>query len=105
MGTCNSVARVGDVFFIPLSAMVIMIAAITVTKLIVPMQDVSFYSHVLFVLSFFDSWHVHTKNATDLSQVLNFTRLQQTRQLHQVATSLLKTGLLQLVVCRLVTIC
>ena len=52
------------------------------------------------------------KNPTDLLQVLNFTgllqlvnKLQQTRQFHQVATSLLKSGLLQLVICTLVTTC
>ena len=52
------------------------------------------------------------KNATDLLQVVNFTglfqlvnKLQQTCQFHQVATSLLKSGLLQLVICRLVTTC
>ena len=52
------------------------------------------------------------KNPTDLLQVLNFTgllqlvnKLQQTRQFHQVAKSLLKSGLLQLVICTLVTTC
>ena len=45
-------------------------------------------------------------------QVVNFTgllqfvnKLQQACQFHQVATSLLKSGLLQLVICRLVTTC
>ena len=52
------------------------------------------------------------KNATDVLQVVNFTgsfqlvnKMQQTCQFHQVATSLLKSGLLQLVICRLVTTC
>ena len=48
------------------------------------------------------------KNATDLLQVayqLVENLLQQTCQFHQVATSLLKSGLLQLVICRLVTTC
>ena len=50
------------------------------------------------------------KTATDLFQVVNFTglfqlvnTLQQTCQFYQVATSLLKSGLLQLVICRLLT--
>ena len=50
------------------------------------------------------------KNATDLLQVVNFTdlfqlvnKLQQTCQFYQVATSLLKSGLLQLVICILLT--
>ena len=50
------------------------------------------------------------ENTTDLLQVVNFTGLlqlvnilQQTCQFHQVTTSLLKSGLLQLVICRLVT--
>ena len=54
----------------------------------------------------------HSKDATDLLQVVNFTgllqlvnKLQQTCQFHQVATSLLKSGLLQLVICKLVTTC
>ena len=52
------------------------------------------------------------KNATDLLQVVNLTnslqlvnKLQQACQFHQVATSLLRSGLLQLVICRLVTTC
>ena len=52
------------------------------------------------------------KNATDLLQVVNFTsllplvnKLQQACQFHQVQTSLLRSGLLQLVICRLVTVC
>ena len=52
------------------------------------------------------------KNATDLWQVVNFTgllqlvnKLQQACQFHQVATSLLKSGLLQHVICRLITTC
>ena len=52
------------------------------------------------------------KNATDLLQVVNFTnllqlvnKLQQACQFYQVATSLLKSGLLQFVICRLVTTC
>ena len=52
------------------------------------------------------------KNATDVLQVVNFTgsfqlvnKLQQACQFHQVATSLLKSGLLQIVICRLVTTC
>ena len=52
------------------------------------------------------------KNATDLLQVVNFTgllqivdKLQQACQFHQVATSWSKSGLLQLVICRLVTAC
>ena len=86
MGTCNSVARVDDVFFIPLSAMVIMIAAITVTKLIVPMQDVSFYSHVLFVLSFLTAGMYTSKTPQtcrklsilpDCNKLDNFIKLQQ----------------------------
>ena len=47
------------------------------------------------------------KNATDLLQFVNFTellqfvsKLQQACQFHQVATSLLRSGLLQLVICR-----
>ena len=58
-------------------------------------------------------WNINSctaKNATDLLQVVNFTgllqlvdKLQQPCQFHQVATSLLKSGLLQLVICRLVT--
>ena len=52
-----------------------------------------------------------TKNATDLLQVVNFTGLSQlvnklqNCQFHQVTTSLLKSGLLQLVTCKLVTTC
>ena len=42
------------------------------------------------------------KNATDLSQVVG--KLQQTCQFHQVATNLLKSALLQLVIYRLVTL-
>ena len=42
-------------------------------------------------------------NFTGLLQLVN--KLQQARQFHQVATSLLKSGLLQLVICRLVTTC
>ena len=34
-----------------------------------------------------------------------YNKLQQTCQFHQVATSLLKSGLLQFVICRLVTTC
>ena len=56
--------------------------------------------------------HVITvKNATDFLQVVNFTgflqliKLQQICQFQQVATSLLKSGLLQLVICRLVATC
>ena len=52
------------------------------------------------------------KNATGLLQVVNFTgllqlvdKLQQACQFYQVATSLLKSGLLQLVIYRLVTAC
>ena len=52
------------------------------------------------------------KNATDLLQVVSLTnslqlvnKLQQACQFHQVATSLLKSGLLQFVICRLVTTC
>ena len=52
------------------------------------------------------------KNPTELLQVVNFTgllqlvnKLQQACQFHQVATSLLRSGLLQLVICRLVTTC
>ena len=53
------------------------------------------------------------KKATDLLEVVNFTGLLQlcqqvainTSQFHQVTTSLLKSGLLQLVICRLVTTC
>ena len=52
------------------------------------------------------------KNATDLLQVVNFTellqfvnKLQQACQFHQVATTLLRLGLLQLVICRVVTTC
>ena len=48
----------------------------------------------------------------DLLQVVNFTallqlvnKLQQACQFHQVATSLLKSGLLQFVICRLDTTC
>ena len=58
-------------------------------------------------------WNINSctaKNATDLLQVVSFTgllqlvdKLQQPCQFHQVATSLLKSGLLQLVICRLVT--
>ena len=40
------------------------------------------------------------KKAKDLLQVVNFTGFWQL--VHQVATSLLKSGLLQLVICRLV---
>ena len=55
----------------------------------------------------------HTpKNAMDLLQVVNFTnllqlvnKLQQACQFHQVAISLLRSGLLQFVICRLVTTC
>ena len=53
-----------------------------------------------------------TKNVTGMLQVVNFTglgqvadKLQQTCQFHQLATSLLKLGLLQLVICRLVATC
>ena len=42
-------------------------------------------------------------NSTGLSQPVN--KLQQTCHFHQVATSLLESGLLQLVICRLVTTC
>ena len=49
------------------------------------------------------------RNATDLLQVVNFivlfqlvNKLQQTCQFHQIATSMLKSGLSQLVICRLV---
>ena len=52
------------------------------------------------------------KNATGLLQFVNFTgfsqiveKLQQDCQCHQVATSLSKSGLLQLVTWRLVTAC
>ena len=52
------------------------------------------------------------KTATDLLQVVNFTdllqlvnKLHQTCQFHLVATSLLKSGLLQLVIYRLATTC
>ena len=56
---------------------------------------------------------MHTaKNATDLLQVVNFTgllqlvdKLQQECQFHQVVPSVLKSGLLQFVICRLVTTC
>ena len=48
----------------------------------------------------------HSQNVTDLLQVVNFTdllqlvnKLQQACQFHQVATSLLKSGLLQFVIC------
>ena len=53
-------------------------------------------------------WYIlyTAKNATDVNftgllQLVN--KLQQTCQFHQVATSLLKSGLLELVICRLVT--
>ena len=49
---------------------------------------------------------------TDLLQVVNFAcslqiinKLQQVCQFHQVATSLLKSGLLQFVTCTLFTTC
>ena len=42
-------------------------------------------------------------NFTDLLQLVN--KLQQACQFHQVVTDLLKSGLLQLVICRLVTTC
>ena len=49
------------------------------------------------------------KNATDLLEIFNFTgllqfvnKLPQACQFHHVATSLLKSGLLQIVICRLV---
>ena len=50
------------------------------------------------------------KDATDLLQVVyqlveNFQQVAQTCQFHQVATSLLKSGLLQLVIWRLFTTC
>ena len=41
--------------------------------------------------------------STGLLQLVN--KLQQACQFHQVATSLLKSGLLQIVICRLVTTC
>ena len=48
------------------------------------------------------------KNATGLLQVVELqlvNMLQRTCQFHQVASSLLKSSLLQLVICRLVTTC
>ena len=52
------------------------------------------------------------KNTTDLLQVVKFigllelvNKFQQACKFHQVATSLLKSGLLQFVICRLVTTC
>ena len=58
-------------------------------------------------------YKTHTpKNTSDLLQVVNFTglfqlvnRLQQACQFHQAATSLLKSGLMQLTICRLATTC
>ena len=47
---------------------------------------------------------INNQNATDMLQVVNFTDSLQ-HQFHQVATCLLKSGLLQLVICRLVTTC
>ena len=44
VGTCNTAARVDDVFFILMNAMVMMTVAIIVTKFIVPIKDVGFYS-------------------------------------------------------------
>ena len=43
---------------------------------------------------------LHNQNTTDLLQVVNSNKLQQTGQFDKVATSLLKSGLLQLVICR-----
>ena len=43
----------------------------------------------------------HLLQFTGLLQLVN--KLQQACQLHQVATSLLRSGLLQLVICRLFT--
>ena len=58
------------------------------------------------------SYPYTAKNATDLLKVVNFigllqlvNQLQQACQFHQVATSLLRSSLLQLVICRLVTTC
>ena len=56
---------------------------------------------------------IHSQNVTDLLQVVIFTgcwiqlvkKLQQTCQFHQVAKTLLKSGLLRLVISRLVTTC
>ena len=51
------------------------------------------------------------KNGTDMSEVFNFTdmlqlvRLEQTCHVHQVVRGLLKSGLLQLIIRRLVTTC
>ena len=47
------------------------------------------------------------KNATDMSEVFNFTDMLQLlhQQLHQVVTGLLKSGLLEFIIGRLVTTC
>ena len=39
------------------------------------------------------------------NKLINFIKLQQAYQFHQIATSLLRSGLLQLVICRHVTTC
>ena len=63
---------------------------------------------MLVVLLYGCDYAYTAKNATDLLQVVNYTgllqlvnKLQQTCQFHQVATSLLRSSLLQLVICRL----
>ena len=64
-------------------------------------------THVKFEQKYVFSYEHTTKNATDLLQVVNFyftsslelvNKLQQTHQLHQVATNLLKSDTIDIIV-------
>ena len=86
MGNYNSAARAGDVFFILTSVMVIMTAAITVTKLIVRIQDVSFF-RMYYLCCLLLTANIGTPKTLqtcsklsilpDCNKLVNFIKLQQ----------------------------